>query len=157
GSLGLTAFLNAAAPPSPVADAAQAGDRDAVRSLLRQAADVNASQADGMTALHWAAMRNDAALAETLLDAGANVKATTRINSYTPLLRAAKNGKAGVLEPLLNAGADVNSKTSNGTTALMFAAAAGDADAVKVLVDRSAEVNVAEPVRGLTAVMFAAA
>src|SRR5262249_9063492 len=60
-------------------------------------------------------------------------------------------------EPLLNAGADVNSKTSNGTTALMFAAAAGDADAVKVLVDRSAEVNVAEPVRGLTAVMFAAA
>jgi ankyrin repeat protein len=156
GALGLTAFPSAA-PPSPVADAAQAGDRDAVRSLLKQAADVNASQADGMTALHWAAMRNDAALAETLLYAGANVKATTRINSYTPLLLAAKNGNAAVMEPLLKAGADVNSKTSNGTTALMFAAAAGDADAVKVLVDRGADVNMAEPVRGLTAVMFAAA
>ena len=156
GALCLTALLDAA-PPSPVADAAQAGDRDAVRSLLKQAADVNASQADGMTALHWAAMRNDAALAEMLLYAGANVKASTRINSYTPLLLAAKNGNAAVMEPLIKAGADVNGKTSNGTTALMFAAAAGSTEAVNVLIDRSADVNVAEPIRGLTAVMFAAA
>jgi len=155
-ALGLSVLLRAA-PPSPVADAAQAGDRDSVRSLLRQAADVNASQADGMTALHWAAMRNDASLAETLLYAGANVKASTRINSYTPLLLAAKNGNADVMEPLIKAGADVNGRTSNGTTALMFAAAAGNADAVNVLIDRGADVNAAEPVRGLTAVMFAAA
>ena len=155
-SLGLSVLLGAA-PPSPVADAAQAGDRDAVRSLLKQAADVNASQADGMTALHWAAMRNDASLAETLLYAGASVKASTRINSYTPLLLAAKNGNAAVMEPLIKAGADINGRTSNGTTALMFAAAAGNADAVNVLIDRGADINVAEPVRGLTAVMFAAA
>src|SRR5947199_123200 len=155
-SLGLSVLLGAA-PPSPVADAAQAGDRDAVRSLLKQAADVNASQADGMTALHWAAMRNDASLAETLLYAGASVTASTRINSYTPLLLAAKNGNAAVMEPLIKAGADVNGRTSNGTTALMFAAAAGNADAVNVLIDRGADINVADPVRGLTAVMFAAA
>jgi ankyrin repeat protein len=124
---------------------------------LKQAADVNASQSDGMTALHWAAIRNDAALAEMLLYAGANVKASTRINSYTPLLLAAKNGNAAVMEPLITAGADVNGKTSNGTTALMFAAAAGSAEAVNVLIDRGADVNAAEPVRGLTAVMFAAA
>jgi uncharacterized protein len=156
GGLCLTALLSAA-PPSPVADAAQAGDSDAVRSLLKQAADVNASQADGMTALHWAAMRNDGALAEMLLYAGANVKASTRINSYTPLLLAAKNGNVEVMDPLIKAGADINGKTSNGTTALMFAAAAGNADAVNVLIDRGADVNAAEPIRGLTAVMFAAA
>jgi len=155
-ALGLSVLLSAA-PPSPVADAAQAGDRDAVRSLLKQAADVNASQADGMTALHWAAMRNDASLAEMLLYAGANVKASTRINSYTALLLAAKNGNAAVMEPLIKAGADVNGRTSNGTTALMFAADAGNADAVNVLIDRGADVNAAEPVRGLTALMFAAA
>ena len=156
GALCLTALLSAA-PPTPVADAAQAGDSDAVRSLLKQAADVNASQADGMTALHWAAMRNDTALAEMLLYAGANVKASTRINSYTPLLLAAKNGNVEVMDPLIKAGADINGKTSNGTTALMFAAAAGNADAVNVLIDRGVDVNAAEPIRGLTALMFAAA
>src|SRR5947207_910841 len=51
--------------PAVVADAAQTGDRDAVRALLKQAADVNAAQADGMTALHWAAQKNDAELAAT--------------------------------------------------------------------------------------------
>jgi ankyrin repeat protein len=37
--------------------------RDAVKALLKQAADVNGAQGDGMTALHWAAMKNDAELA----------------------------------------------------------------------------------------------
>src|SRR6266700_6602822 len=88
-ALALGAWLHAAPSASAVADAAQAGDRSAVQNLLRQAADVNAAQSDGMTALHWAAMRDDAPLAETLLYAGANVKAATRLNAYTPLLLAA--------------------------------------------------------------------
>ena len=62
------------------------GNRTAVRALLKQAADVNGAQGDGMTALHWAAMKDDAELTQTLLYAGANVRATTRIGGYTPLL-----------------------------------------------------------------------
>ena len=140
-----------------MADAAQAGDRGAVQNLLRQAADVNAAQADGMTALHWAAMKDDAPLAETLLYAGANVKATTRLNAYTPLLLAAKDGRASVIGPLVKAGADVNGRTTNGTTALMFAAASGSVAAVTALVDGGADVNATESVRGFSAIMFAAA
>ncbi len=102
-----------------------------MKTLLKQAADVNAAQGDGMTALHWAAMKNDAELAQTLLYAGANVRATTRIGNYTPLLLAAKNGNAAVMEPLIANGADVNAATANGTTPLMFAAASGNTDAVK--------------------------
>jgi len=156
GALALTALLHAAAG-APVADAAMEGDRDAVKALLKQAADVNAAQGDGMTALHWAAMKNDADLAQTLLYAGANVKATTRIGAYTPLLLAAKNGSADVLEPLLKAGADVEAATSNGTTPLMFAAASGNTAAVETLIARGADVNATESVRGLTPLMFAAA
>ena len=70
------------------------GNKDAVRTLLKQAADVNAAQGDGMTALHWAAMKNDGDLVQTLFFAGANVRATTRIGSYTPLILAAKSGSA---------------------------------------------------------------
>jgi uncharacterized protein len=156
GALALTALLHAAAS-APVADAAMDGNRDAVKALLKQAADVNAAQGDGMTALHWAAMKNDAELVQTLLFAGANARATTRIGAYTPLLLAVKSGNAEVIEPLVKAGADVNGATSNGTTALMFAAASGNVAAVQALVDRGADVNARESIRGLTPAMFAAA
>jgi len=156
GALTLTALLSAAVS-APVADAAMQGNTNAVRALLKQAADVNAAQGDGMTALHWAAMKNDAELTQTLLFAGANVKATTRIGSYTPLILAAKNGSAAVMPALLKAGADLNARTSNGTTPLMFAAASGNTDAVKILIDGGADLNAKESVRGLTPAMFAAA
>ncbi len=156
GALALSALLHAA-PTATVADAAMQGNRDAVRSLLKQAADVNAAQGDGMTALHWAAMKDDAELVQTLLFAGANVRATTRIGSYTPLILAAKSGSASVIAPLLKSGADANSATSNGTTVLMLAAASGNTDAVALLIEGGAKVNEKEPVRGLTPTMFAAA
>jgi ankyrin repeat protein len=156
GAIALTAILHAAAG-APVADAAMDGNRDAVKALLKQAADVNAAQGDGMTALHWAAMKNDAELVQTLLYAGANAKATTRIGAYTPLLLAAKSGNAEVIDPLVKAGADINAATSNGTTALMFAAASGNVAAVQALLERGADANARESVRGLTPAMFAAA
>ena len=46
------------------------GDREAVRALLKQGADVNAVQGDGVTALHWAALKGDAELANMLVDRG---------------------------------------------------------------------------------------
>src|SRR5438046_4753647 len=91
-TLGLTALLGAAPSSSPVADSAMKGDRDAVRALLKQGADVSAAQGDGMTALHWAAERGDAALVDMLVYAGANVAAVTRIGHYTPLHLASKTG-----------------------------------------------------------------
>jgi ankyrin repeat protein len=157
GVLCASVMLRAGDDSSPVADAAQAGDKAAVRALLKDAADVNAAQGDGMTALHWAATANDPELAQTLLYASANVKATTRIGAYTPLLLAAKDGYAAVMEPLIKGGADVNARTSNGTTPLMFAAASGHLDAVTTLLDHGADVNAVESTRGLNAAMFAAA
>src|SRR5262249_61495437 len=73
-----------AAERSPVADAAERGDVAAVRALIQQAADVSAARADGMTALHFAAQRNDAEPAALLLPAGANVRATTPLGGLTP-------------------------------------------------------------------------
>src|SRR5258705_2801385 len=80
----LTVMLRADAGNSTVADAAQAGDNATVRTLLKQAADVNAAQGDGMTPLHWAAMKNDPDLPQTPLYPSPNVKATTPLGGYPP-------------------------------------------------------------------------
>ena len=89
------AWLQAAAPSgrSAVADAAMRREVETVRTLLRQGADVNGAQGDGMTALHWAATHGDAELTEILLYGGANVKATSRLGRYTPLHVASQNGE----------------------------------------------------------------
>jgi ankyrin repeat protein len=146
-----------AAVDAPVADAAARGDTAAVEALLTTGADVNSAQGDGMTALHWAAMNDEVALAAMLLRAGANPGAATRVGAYTPLLLAAKLGHRGVVEALLAGGADPATKTDNGTTALMFAAASGDVPSVELLLARAPDVDARESTRGLTAAMFAAA
>src|SRR5690242_2631685 len=79
---------------SPIADAAEQKNVALVRTLIQQHSDVNAAQGDGMTALHWAAMNDDAALAKMLIDAKADLNAVTRLGAYTPLYLAAKNGSA---------------------------------------------------------------
>ena len=140
-----------------VVEAAMSGNRDAVRALLKDGADVNTAQADGMTALHWAAQKGDVELAKVLLYASANVRATTRIGGYTPLLIASRNGDAAMIDTLLTGGADANNATTNGTTALMLASAAGKVDAVKLLLAKGADVNARENVKGETALTFAAA
>ncbi len=148
-----------AAPASSaeVAEAAARGDRDTVRALLKDGADVNSAQGDGMTALHWAAMKDDVALAEMLLYAGANVKATTRLGGYTPLMLAAKNGNAPMLRALITAGAGVKDTTSTGVTPLMLAAASGRADAVKALLEHGADIKAVESTMQQDALMFASA
>jgi uncharacterized protein len=156
-AIALSALLHAASPGSAVADAAQAGDREGVRTLLRQAADVNAAQGDGMTALHWAAERGDSAMTAALLRAKASVRAKTRVGDYTPLHIAAKSGSAPAVRALLRAGSDAKAVTSSGATPLHFAAAAGDPGAVQALLDHKANVNAREQEWGQTPLVFAAA
>ena len=157
-ALYLTALAAAASSTSPVADAAMHADRDGVRALLKQGADVGGAQGDGMTALHWAAERGDAALAEMLLYAGANVAAVTRVGQYTPLHLASKAGSVSVVRALLEAGASPAAKTTNtGATALHLAASSGNADVVRILLDRGADADARESEWGQTPLMFAAA
>ena len=148
--------MNVSAATSDVADAVMRGDSAALRQLLTQKANVNAPQADGATALHWAVYRDDLATVDLLLGAGANPKAANGFGA-TPLSLATESGNAAITQRLLGAGADANERMLDGDTPLMMAARTGNLATMKVLLDRGADVNAKEPTRGTTALMWAAA
>jgi ankyrin repeat protein len=149
-------LLHAAAGPARVADAAMRREKAAIAALLKEGGDVNAAQADGMTALHWAASHADAELTGMLLQAGANAQATTRLGGYSPMHLAAQAGAAPVIQVLAAAGASVGAATTTGATPLMFASRSGNADAVRTLLDCGADPDARESASGETALMFAA-
>ena len=154
-----TAWLlpaTAAGSEAPLSDAAMEGDADRVRLLIERGADLAAPQGDGMTALHWAAFRDDVEVADLLLAADADVMATTRVGGLTPLWFAAENGSAAMLDRLLTTEADVNATTSTGATLLMGAALSGRVEAIDLLVERGAFLDARDTANGQTALMFAA-
>ena len=111
------------------------GDTAATRALLAQKSDINATQADGATALHWACVSaDDLATVNLLLGAGANAKVATREGS-TPLSLACQNGNSAIVESLLKAGADPNEKLPGGETALMMASRTGNIATMQALLD----------------------
>ena len=154
-ALGSRTFASGSA--TSVLDAVAQKDRTALRALLKSGADVNAAAGDGLAAIHQVAIDGDTESAQLLIYAGANLKATTRLGGYTPLLLAAKNGDAAMIETLLKGGADPNLATTNGTQPLMFAAASGNVLAVRLLLDKGADAAAKEKSMGQNALMFAAA
>ena len=152
--LALTIFLLATGP-LPLIDAVKNVDREAVRSLLKQGANVNATQADGTTALHWASYRDDLESADLLIRSGANVNARNDLGA-TPLWAACQNGSESMVGRLLTAGANPNAALLWGETPVMVAARSGSPAVVELLAAQGANVN-ARAARGQTALMWAVA
>jgi ankyrin repeat protein len=152
----VVASLGAGRRSTLLIDAVKDGDLTVVRAELRQrGVDVNAPEVDGTTALHWAVERDDLAMVEALLRAGANAKAVNRFG-VSPLAPAATNGNAAMLELLIKAGADPNTALPGGETALLTASRTGNIDAIKTLLAHGAKVDARETRRGQTALMWAA-
>jgi ankyrin repeat protein len=152
----LAAVFHAADTDRRLIEAVKNGNREAVRALLKQNAPVNALDADGTSALHWAARADDIETVQILLKAGANAVIADRYG-ITPLSLAAEVGDAVMIETLVKAGADVNATQPDGETVLMTAARTGKPDALKVLISHGANVNAREKQFGETALMWAAA
>ncbi|HEY7443509.1 MAG TPA: ankyrin repeat domain-containing protein [Vicinamibacterales bacterium] len=149
------ASLSAATSDVRLVDAARKKDKAAVSALVRQRVNVNTTDVEGMTALHWAAHWNDLETVKVLLKAGATPKAANRYG-VTPLHEASTVGNLAIIEALLVAGADPNAPLGEGETPLMTAARTGNTPAVKMLIAHGAQVNARESWRGQTALMWAA-
>ena len=151
---GFSLILAGAAPDLRLIEAVRNSDASAVRALLKQRVDVNATQPDGATALHWAAYRDDREAADLLIRAGARVNAANQLGA-TPLWVAANEGNTEMMDRLAAAGADPNLALGTGETPLMTASRTGNLAAVRTLLRHGASVNAKESSRSQTALMWA--
>lgn len=144
----------AARAESELADLIRSEQRAAALELIDAGFDVNASQPDGTTPLHWAAYRLDRPLVERLLNAGATADVRNDFGA-TPLAEAVRAADLPLARVLLEAGADPDSPNADGETVLMIAARAGSTDIASLLVGHGADVTARELWREQTALMWA--
>jgi ankyrin repeat protein len=137
-----------------VATAARDADVAAVKKLIASGSDVNVPEADGSSALLWAAYQSSPELVSTLLAAGANPNAANNFG-VTPLLQASRYGDAATIAALLKGGADFAAATRDGETPLMAAARSGSVESVKLLLEKGADPNAVDALAEQTALMWA--
>ena len=131
---------------TPLMAAAEKGQTDTVTFLLNQGANINAREKEcGFSALYDALRNDHVATAKVLIEKGIELKITNDVyaKSFNPWLmsEAASKGLTDVLELLLQTGLSVDTQDSNGETALLAAARSGQCAAVRLLLDRGANVN----------------
>ena len=135
---------------TPLWVAARVGHESALRTLARLGADVDAETYFGVTAMGVAADRGHLNIVSALAELGADLSAG---RAFAPLHRSAHHGNVAMIRLLISLGADVNGKTSEGSTPIWFATEANQPEAVRVLAEAGADVNVTH--NGLTALAYA--
>jgi len=127
--------------------AAANGDVELVRALIKAGANVKPKNQLGTTAITEAAIIGSAPVIDALLKAGADPN-TKNPEGETPLMAVARSGNVDAARLLVEARADVNVKENfGGQSALMWAAAQGQAEMVKFLASKGADLNARGVVR----------
>jgi hypothetical protein len=125
--------------PHGLSDAVLKGDLAAAKALIDKGIDVEeldtrpgiAGQ-NGRRPLNWAALRNNTAMLELLLDAGADINAKN-LSGFTPVHHAVEGNAIDALKLLIAKGADLTLRNGAGLTPLDFAVAANRTAAYEVL------------------------
>ena len=124
-------------------DATSNGSLVEVEHLLNAAGtDVNATNQEGNTPLHRAAIKGNTEIAKALIARGANVNATD-LSEWTPLHWAVVKNHIEIIDSLITAGADINASCRVGFTPLYHAISDGKIEIVKKLIQ--AGLNIAQP------------
>ena len=138
-------------------DAVKAGNLAEAQHLMAAGADVNARDAEGISALMLAANAGNLPMVSALLAAGADVNAATD-SGWTALSKSVysmdlKHGFADVTQALIAAGANIEAPIGYGVRPLMLAAGYGETAVVEALLNAGADV-LAKNEGGYTALMM---
>ena len=120
--------------------AAEEGDVNMIKALIKKGVDVNATDEDGWSPLHMAAAKDHSEVIKVLLSHGADVNAKNKWGR-TPLHMAAANDCSEVAKLLISHGGDVNARDKDGKSPLHFAAEYGGNKVAELLLSHGADVN----------------
>ncbi|KAK2501936.1 hypothetical protein MC885_009378 [Smutsia gigantea] len=138
---------------TPLMIAAEQGNLEIVKELIKNGANCNLEDLGGWTALMWACYKGRTEVVELLLSHGAN-PSVTGLYGTTPLVWAARKGHLECVTHLLAMGADVDQEGANSMTALIVAVKGGYTQSVKEILKRNPNVNLTDK-DGNTALMIA--
>ena len=120
-------------------NAAKEGNIDTVKMMIEQGIDINITNKQGDTALHWASRGDFFAIVTLLLEYKAEVNVKNN-KSYAPLHWAVANGNVEIVELLLINGADPNVENVYETTPLSLASKNGYDSIIDLLIKFNANV-----------------
>lgn len=136
--------------------ATQFGAIERVRQLVEEeGADVNQTDEDTVTLLHWAAINNRTNIVRYLLDKAAIVDRLGGDLNSTPLHWATRQGHLASVVLLTNAGADPRVKDAEGCSCIHLAAQFGHTACVAYFIAREVPIDEFDT-GGMTALMWAA-
>ena len=133
-------------------DSAKNGRTDEMLELLDEGANIEfqdmsskspggTGRRDGYTALMWATENGHADCVRLLIDAGANIDATSEMGE-TALVQAAAEGRTDCVRMLIDAGARMDAMDEVMYPALIAAATNGRTESVRLLIDAGADIEV---------------
>lgn len=119
-------YTNEMSPEMDLLAAASIGDLGLVHRLLQQGANVDLQNESGWTPLMYAAHYGHYNVVKMLIDYGANVNITEKIQGRTPLMLAASCGHTRCIEVLITLGAaDIDMTDTQGHNAAYYAIHSG--------------------------------
>ncbi len=144
-------------------EASRSGNVEVVKLLLEKGAKVDAQDTiKKTTAMMWAAEQNHPEVVRLLAAKGADVNAQSTVGEakkrygvnyaqgeaahtggVTPLVLAAREGALAAVQALYEAKADLNKTSGDGSSAMVVAIQNGHYDVANFLVDKGADVNLA--------------
>lgn len=116
--------------------AADRGEIDKIRSILKDGVNINVQDANGRTSIMIATYNNDVKTAKFLIDAGADVNIQDDMKN-NPFLYAGAEGYLEILKLTIDSGADPSITNRYGGTALIPASEHGYVDVIEELLTRT--------------------
>lgn len=128
---------------------------DVIEKLVRVGSDVTICSKQGLSCLSYGIIQNDTFLLETLFNS-IKLNESDMLNLIAVACIHGKDSALTFLLENLDQSIDLNKTVFDGMTPLMLACAHGHYSCVHLLLYRKVEINIANPLNGMTAIHYAA-